>query len=290
MAAVIDADLVLDARSLVGECPMWWPAESALVWVDPPRHVVHVTDPSTGHDREITLATDVSAVAPAMSGGFVVAVADGIGLLDPYTHAFRRLGAVALAPPGRFNDGACDPAGRFWAGTFAWDLAPGGGALYRFAHDGAATRVLGGVTVSNGMRWSPDGRVFYYIDSMTGSVDAFAFDAERGAIADRRSVVALADGGADGMTVDAEGCLWVALWGHGVVNRYTPEGALDRTVRVPTRYVTSCEFGGADLDVLYITSSASASGDPNAMEPAPAGAVFACRPGVRGLPARTFAG
>jgi len=285
---VIDAELFLDIRAYVGECPTWWAERGALVWVDPPRRVVHVTDVATRHDREVSLPLEVSAVAPALDGRFVVAVEDGIGLLDLDSGDLERYATVVQDPPGRFNDGACDPAGRFFAGTFAWDLAPGAGALYRFERDGTPARVLDGVTVSNGLRWSPDGRTFYYVDSMTGSVDAFAYDVATGELTDRRALVTLPDGGADGITVDAEGGVWVALWGHGVIRRYTPDGRHERTVRVPTPYVTSCEFGGPALDVLYITSSAVPMGDVAAMEPSPAGALFVCTPGVVGLPARVF--
>lgn len=284
----IDAELLLGCQAHVGECPVWWPERNALVWVDPPRRVVHVTDVTTRDDREVLLPLEVSAVAPAVGGRFVVAVEDGIGLLDLDTGAFERVGTLAPDPPGRFNDGACDPAGRFLAGTFAWDLAPGAGALYRFEPDGAVTRLLDGVTVSNGMRWSPDGRVFYYVDSMTGTVDAFDYDTATGTLHDRRAAITLPDGGADGITVDAEGGVWVALWGHGEIRRYLPDGRHERTVRVPTRYVTSCEFGGPALDVLYITSSAVPMSDVAAIEPRPAGALFVCKPGVVGLPARTF--
>jgi sugar lactone lactonase YvrE len=287
---VIDAELFLDCQAYVGECPVWWAERNSLVWVDPPRRVVHVTDVATRSDREVPLPLEVSAVAPAAGGRFVVAVEDGIGLLDLDTGDFVRTSTLVPDPPGRFNDGACDPAGRFFAGTFAWDLAAGAGALYRFEHDGSVARVLDGVTVSNGMRWSPDGGTFYYVDSMTGTVDAFAYDADTGALRDRRAVVTLPDGGADGITVDADGGVWVALWGHGEIHRYTPEGRHDRTVRVPAQYVTSCEFGGPALDVLYITSSAVPMGDVAATEPSPAGALFVCTPGAVGLPARVFGG
>ena len=138
------------------------------------------------------------------------------------------------------------------------------------------------------MRWSPDGGTFYYVDSMTGTVDAFTYDAETGALRDRRPAVTLPDGGADGITVDAEGGLWVALWGHGEIHRYLPDGRHDRTVRVPARHVTSCEFGGPALDQLFITSSAVPRGDAGDIEPSPAGGLFVCRPGVVGLPARPF--
>lgn len=288
MVHTVDAELLLDVQAQVGECPVWWRERAALVWVDPPRRVVHVTDVAARTDREVVLPVEVSAIAPAATGGFVVAVEDGVGRLDLDSGELVRICTVALDAPGRFNDGACDPAGRFFAGTFAWDLSPGRGVLYRFDPDGNATRVLAGITVSNGMRWSPSGDVFYYVDSMANSVDAFAYDASLGTLRDRRVFVSLPKGGADGITVDADGGVWVALWGHGEIHRYGADGRHDRTVRVPTRYVTSCEFGGAALDVLYITSSAVPMGDVACPEPRPAGALFRCRPGVVGLPARRF--
>jgi sugar lactone lactonase YvrE len=285
---VIDAGLLLDAHADVGECPTWWGARNLLAWVDPPRRVVHLTDPTTLDDRTVELESEVSALAPATDGRLVVAIEDGAGMLDVDTGAFTRLATVTLAQPGRFNDGACDPAGRFWAGTFSRKLTPGAGALYRFDAQGGVTRVLDGVTVSNGMRWSPDGGTFYYIDSMRNSVDAFTFDVDEGTLRDRRVLIPLRKGGGDGMTVDADGCLWVALWGHGEVRRFTPDGRHDRSVRVPAPNVTSCEFGGPALDTLYITSACTVGGPKQPKQPRPAGAVFVCTPGVTGLPARPF--
>jgi sugar lactone lactonase YvrE len=285
----MDADVLLDAHAHVGECPTWWGDRDLLAWVDVPQRVVHLTDPATGADRVVELAWEVSAVAPATDGRLVVAVADGVGLLDVDTGAFTRVATVELPVPGRFNDGACDPAGRFWAGTLARRMDAGAAALYRFDADGDVTRVLDGVTVSNGLRWSPDGATFYYIDSMRDAVEAFTFDAADGTLRDRRVAVELEGGGGDGMTVDAEGCLWVARWGYGEVHRFTPDGRHDRTVRVPATYVTSCEFGGPALDTLYITSAATRGGPKQGIEPRPAGALFVCTPGVTGLPARPFA-
>ena len=283
---VIDAALLLDVHAQLGESPTWWAERGVLAWVDITQRVVHLTDPTTLDDRVVTLESEVSALAPATDGRLVVAIEDGIGLLDVDSGEFTRLATVDHPLPSRFNDGACDPAGRFWVGTFARKMTAGAGALYRFDAHGVVAQVLDDITVSNGMRWSPDGGTFYYIDSMRNAVEAFDFDADEGTLRDRRVAVDLPGGGGDGMTVDRDGGIWVARWGFGVVHRFTSDGRLDRTVRVPATYVTSCEFGGPALDMLYITSASVGSGQ--GVEPCPAGSLFVCRPGVAGLPARPF--
>jgi sugar lactone lactonase YvrE len=186
------------------------------------------------------------------------------------------------------NDGEVDPSGRFWAGTMELGAAPGRGSLYRLGPRGEVTRVLAGVSISNGLGWSPDERTLYYIDSPTQRIDAYDYDRSSGAIANRRTVAEIdpASGLPDGLAVDAEGCLWVALWGGSSLHRYTPDGRLDRAVALPVSQVTSCAFGGPDLDELYVTSAWVGLEE---REPA-AGGLFRLRPGVRGLPARRFAG
>jgi sugar lactone lactonase YvrE len=291
---VTDVDVVLDGSAACGECPGWWAERSRLTWVDAPRGEVHLFDPATGLDTHVTLDHDVGAVAPRSSGGLVAAVADGFAFVDPDTGAATPVATVSIDPPGRMNDGQCDPFGRFWAGTLAHGMVPGAGSLYRLDPDGTVTRVLDDVTCSNGMAWSADGATMYYVDSLRYAVDAFTVT-PHGALADRRTFVAVggeAEGGAgpDGVAIDADGCLWVAVWGAGEVRRFTPAGVLDVVVRVPAPYVTSCAFGGPGLDVLYLTSAASPMGDGGPQLPAPSGSLFACRPGPSGLPARTFAG
>jgi sugar lactone lactonase YvrE len=291
---VTEVDVVLDVRAACGECPGWWAERSLLTWVDPPRGEVHLFDPATGHDRRVTLDRDVGAVAQRSSGGLVAAVADGFAFVDPDLGTVTPIATIVQDPPGRMNDGQCDPAGRFWAGTLAHGMVDGAGSLYRLDPDSTVTRVLDGVTCSNGMGWSADGTTMYFVDSLRYAVDVFTVTPD-GALADRRTLVAVggeAEGGAgpDGLAVDAEGCLWVAVWGAGEVRRYTPTGRLDAVVQVPAPYVTSCAFGGPALDVLYLTSAAVPMGEGGPHLPAPSGALFACRPGATGLPARTFAG
>ena len=190
------------------------------------------------------------------------------------------------------NDGKCDHSGRFWSGTLALDEQRPVGALYRLDPSGEVTKVLSGVTVSNGLGWSPDQRTFYYIDSRTQRVDAFSHDPESGRIARRRLLVAIPsrEGTPDGLTVDVEGHLWVALWDGSVVRRYTPQGKQEYEVRLPASRVTSCAFGGDDLADLYVTSATTGLAPSDLRSQPHAGAVFVIRPGMRGLPTDTFAG
>jgi len=190
------------------------------------------------------------------------------------------------------NDGRCDALGRFWAGTVGVNehglAAEGAGALYCLEPDGTVRRVLDGVSLSNGLDWSPDGRRLYYVDSLAGGIDAYDFDLASGELGERGRVVELGPaaetGFVDGICVDADGCLWAAVWGAGEVRRYTPAGELDRVVAVPVSQPTSCVFAGESLDVLVITSARRGLA-PEALEREPlAGSVFACRPGPTGLP------
>jgi sugar lactone lactonase YvrE len=184
------------------------------------------------------------------------------------------------------NEGGCDPDGRFYCGSMAYDQRPGAGALHRLDPDGSVQVVLPELTISNGLEWSPDGSLAYYVDTPTGRVDVFDYDAERG-LTGRRPFARPTPGHPDGLTVDAEGGVWVALFDGGAVHRYTPGGVLDGVVELPTPQVTACTLGGPDLDRLYVTTSAEN------LEPGTdplAGSLFAADVGVRGRPVREFAG
>ena len=184
------------------------------------------------------------------------------------------------------NEGGCDPAGLFYAGSTTYDHRPGGARLAWFGADLCPHPVLDDVTVSNGIEWSPDSRSAYYVDSTTLRVDRFAWTPERG-LHDRRPFATVEGGEPDGLTVDAEGGVWVAVWGGSAVHRYDADGTLTEVVNLPVRQVSAVTFGGERLDRLFITTSRKGLG--SAAEPA-AGALFALDPGVRGLPVREFAG
>ena len=196
-----------------------------------------------------------------------------------------------VAPAGtRMNDGACDPQGRFWGGTLADDHHEGGGALYRLERDGQTELMLDGLTISNGLGWSPDGGTMYLVDSGPRVIHAFAFDADRGTISAGRILVTVPEdaGAPDGMTVDAAGDLWVAIYGGGRVNRYAPDGSLREAYPIPARQCTCCAFGGPGLHQLFVTTATEGwTGEQRRAEPA-AGLVYRFDTDATGRPAMPF--
>jgi sugar lactone lactonase YvrE len=232
------------------------------------------------------VGTIAAALRPRTGGGAVIAVERGFTLEGP-DGALTVQDPVWTDPSVRMNEGGCDPDGRFWCGSMAYDKRAGGAALYRLDPDGSAHRVLDGVTISNGLEWSPDGSLAYYADTATSRVDVFDYDPAAG-LTGRRPFVELTGGERpDGLTVDADGGVWVALNGSGVVHRYRPDGVLDEVVELPTKQVTACTFGGPGLDQLFITTSREGmtpDDDPIA------GSLFRADVGVVGLPVREFIG
>jgi sugar lactone lactonase YvrE len=268
----------------LGEGPVWDPASGVLYWVDSPAGRVHCAD-ADGECTYWDIGQPIGAVLLRASGGLLVTAADGFVTLDTSTGAVAPLAPVEPdKPDNRMNDAACDRSGRCYAGTMAGDESPGQGALYRLEPDHGVHRLFGGVGISNGIGWSPDDRLMYYVDSLAYRIDVFDYDAATGAIAGRRPLASLGGGGVmpDGLAVDAEGGVWVAVWGGGVVRRYSPGGKLTGEVRLPAANVTCPAFGGQDLDQLYITT---ADGPGSG-----AGALYSCPAGVTGLPAHPYRG
>jgi sugar lactone lactonase YvrE len=290
---------VLDGRvCALGEGPWYDGSNGRAYWVDILGSRILWRELGTGTAGELSTPGHVGAAVPRTGGGLVLCLPDGPLLRDP-DGTLHRIGGYPAADGGstvdgnaprlRSNDAKADPAGRLWLGTMAYDNTPGAGALYLLRPGAPAPeRILGDVTISNGLGWSPGGETMYYIDTPTGRVDRYEFDMATGRLGDRRRYVSIAPehGFPDGLCVDADGCVWVALWGGGAVRRYTPDGSLDREVRVPTPQTTSCTFAGPDLDLLVITTAADGlPGDPHA------GLTYACTPGdARGRPVDRFAG
>lgn len=288
-----EVELLVDAHARVGEGPVWDAALQRLVWVDILNGLVHRYDPVSGDDETVEVGKAVGAAAPRASGGLVLALEDEFAAFDPATGELTPLAPVEADAPGRrMNDGKCDRAGRFWAGSMEWDGEHPTGSLYRLDPDHTVTRVLEGVRISNGLGWSPDERLMYYIDSPTYRIDVFDFDLDAGRLANRRVLVEVPRewGMPDGMTVDAEGYLWVAFWGGWAVRRLAPDGKLVETLRLPVSQVSSCTFGGPDLTDLYITSATDKLSEEQLRAEPHAGALFRARPGVAGGPTWSFAG
>jgi sugar lactone lactonase YvrE len=279
----------------LGERPVWDANTGCMIWVDIAAGQLHRLSAQTGDSVIATAGVPVGAAAPRAGGGYVLATADGFRLTD----ASGGWAGPAARPAGmpasvQFNDGACDPAGRFWAGTTATDGQTGTGSLYRLDPDGSVTEIFGGVTESNGLGWSPDGATFYYTDSgePRSRVRAFDFDVANGLLAGERELISFepADGLADGLVVDAEGCLWIAMWDGGCVRRYSPDGELLRLYPLPVSEPTCPGFGGPDLDELYVTTAWQELDGPGREAEPLAGHLLLTRPGAAGLPVTCYAG
>lgn len=293
MVKHIEADVAVHTHPEHGEGPAWDDRDGSLLWVDIPGRSVHRHHPRDGTDVVVTLDHQVSAAVPRARGGLLLAVEDGLAYLGDGEALDLFAPVEADDPSVRFNDAKCDPAGRFWAGTMAFEATEGAGRLYRLQPDGSVEQVLDRLTVSNGMAWTSDRRTMYFIDSPTAGIDAFDYDLDTGTIRNRRQAIDLAESRPavpDGMTIDAEDCVWVAMFGAGQVRRYIPDGRLDRVVPLPLSNPTSCVFGGADLAELYITTSTWHLSDEERAGQPLAGAVFCCRPGVAGTPTEHFRG
>ena len=283
----MDFDVAFHAAARVGEGPLWDTETNRLTWVDILGGKVHTSDPSTGSTRTTSLPHTVGAAVPKTSGGLVVAAGSGfIEIRDDGTWVER----TSVLPPGEvMNDAKPDAAGRLWVGSYGEGFAAGRGKLHVLSGDWTCEEVLSGLTLPNGLDWSPDGRTFYLVDSVAEELYAFDFPPEGPVPATRRVLARFADGEglADGMTVDAEGCLWVAMFGGGRLIRISPEGETLAEIATPGVQPASCTFGGPDLDILYVTTGREL--DPTLGEAN--GSVLALRGlGVRGSVAGRFRG
>lgn len=259
----------------LGEGPLWDPRRSRLAWVDILGETVHEFDPATGDDVVTARFTPpVTTVALHRDGGYLVAAGLDIGTWDGTAAEPQWIAAVQRGL--RTNDGTIDPAGRFLVGTMVDEQDAGGAVLYQVEH-GEVRVALEGATISNGLDWSPDGATLYYVDTPLERIDAFDYDVATGALSGRRTFVDLSDvpGRPDGLSVDAEGGVWVAMArGGGSVLRFTPDGRADHVVELPVPHATSVSFGGDGLDDLYITTSQLRMTDADLERWPLAGALF----------------
>lgn len=287
-----EVQLVLDSQSKLGEGALWNHKTGELLWVDIKGEILNFYNPRTLNNKEMFTGQMIGTVVPTQSGKVLVALQKGIYGFDPETGAKKRIvSPEADEPNNRFNDGKCDPAGRFWAGTMSLVGAKNAGALYRLDPDSTVHKMIDGVSISNGIVWSADKTAMYYIDTPTRKVMRYDYNIGTGEIANPAVAVEIPDGmgSPDGMTIDENDHLWVALWGGSAVACFNPEtGELLRKIEVPAKNVTSCAFGDDDLGTLYITTAREATSDEELEKFPHAGGVFKTRPGVKGVPAFFF--
>ena len=293
VARSVSIEVFADLHADVGEAPHWDERIKSLLFVDLTGGVVFRYDRSGVKLGSFSVGQEVGAVVPRRGGGLALAVRDGIAVVSDTGEGFELTAPVERDIPGnRMNDAKCDPAGRLFAGTTAFDFSPNSAALYRVEPDWSFAQVAGDVTQSNGIAWSPGGARMYFIDSATQGVNVFDYDVSTGSASNRRRLVTIgrAQGIPDGMTTDEKGNLWVACFGGAAVRCFSPAGEQLDEVVFPVTQVTSCAFGGPGLADLYVTSAAYRL-TPGQLKRQPhAGATFVCRPGAVGMPAPVFAG
>ncbi len=297
MSEFADTEVALAVAEpcLLGESPMWHPREQVLYWCDIPGCRLYRHDPLRGDLCHWDFDTDVASCAAMLDGGLLLAMRDGLHRFDPVTAGLRRLAAAPYDPSlERFNDGKCDPRGRFWVGTIYEPREPALAALY--CYDGELVRRADGITVSNGLAWSPDGRRMYWSDTKAHRIDQFDVDPVSGGLSGRRCFMqfrprqpgeslATYGGRPDGAAVDADGCYWVAMFEGARLLRLSPAGELLQEVRLPVQCPTMPCFGGADLKTLYITTARHHRPAEELARQPWAGCVLSLRVAVPGLPA-----
>lgn len=286
------AEPVGDVTAVLGEGPYWVPEDDCLLWVDIHRGQLHRTYFPSGETVTLDLGA-ASAAFPALAGGILTAGGSRLALHLPAERgeqwSTRVIAEVPAREGVRFNDAGVDPAGRVWVGSMHTGETEPIGQLLRLDHGGVLTVVVDGITVSNGLGWSPDGSRMYYVDSPVRRVDVFDYDPATGRADSRRPFADLSafDGVPDGLTVDADGCVWVAIWGGGVLRRLAPDGSQDSVIVVPVSQPTSCAFGGPGMTDLYITTASIGLTEAELGEQPLAGRLLRLRPGPVGLPSTT---
>ncbi|RIK31411.1 MAG: SMP-30/gluconolaconase/LRE domain protein [Anaerolineae bacterium] len=284
----MNVELMFDAKAALGEGPVWDERTQTLYWVDILNKRIYANGDSLAELDEF-----IGCLAPRVRGGLILAKRFSFWTFDLSATSSTFLAAPTDEPAtNRFNDGKCDPRGRFLAGTMNLNEKDSTGSLYSFDGESIA-KLLSNVTISNGLTWSPDGKTFYYIDTPTRVVQAFDYDLDTGAIASPRVAVTIPAslGWPDGMTSDSQGNLWIAMWGGAQITKWNPHtGQLLEQIPVPALQTSSCAFGGKHLNELFITSARKGLDDA-ALEQYPlSGGVFRLETNIEGLPAFEFAG
>jgi len=292
---MIQAELIIDAKSVLGEGAIWDFEKKVLYWVDITSKKVHVYNPLTQTNTSISLEYMPGNVVPRKNGGLLLALENGLHFLDEATGGLDFIDNPESHLTGNiYNDGKCDPTGRFWFGSVSrnYDIQ-GAGSLYTIDNKLKITKKLAGLTIANGIVWSLDNKYMYYIDTPAYEVWSFRYDPESGEIWDKNIAVSIPEieGWPDGMTIDKEGMIWVALFGGWKVVRYNPlDGTKMEEILLPVSNVTSCAFGGENLDELYITTARHGLDEEQLINQPLAGGVFMAKPGIKGIPCCKFSG
>ena len=280
-------ECVLEVQSQLGEGPSWLPRRRQLLWVDIEKSRIHLFDPARRENQTFEIGSHVGCAVPGTDGNVFFAGAKGFGHLDLGSGRVSWITHPEAHLPGnRFNDGKADPAGRFWAGSLSYAEKEPIGALYVLDEHRVARTVVPGVTISNGLGWSPDHRTLYYIDTPTMRVDAFDFDPATSAITNSRTVIRIPEGIGypDGLTLDREGMIWIGMWDGWSVTRWDPKsGRQLARIPLPVARVTACCFGGENLDELYLTTASTRLDAASLAKQPLAGSLFRARPGVQGF-------
>jgi sugar lactone lactonase YvrE len=286
------AELLLDIRADLGEGPLWDERENVLYWVDINGHKLYVYNPATGANTGYDVGQQVGTVVLRESGGVMLALRNGFAAFDPASGKLEIIAdPEADKPNNRFNDGKCDPAGRFWAGTMCGE--PYQSALYRLDTDMSVHKMVEDVCISNGIVWTADKKTMYYIDSPVRNVYAYEYDHETGDISNCRIIIKVPDdkGVPDGMAIDSEGMLWIAHYNGSAVHRWDPaSGEILETIELPVSRVTACAFGGDKLDTLYITTAINGMKEEQHAQEPHAGSLFVAKTNVTGTLTYRFKG
>ena len=284
--------VTFEIKSKLGEGAFWDHLHQRLYWVDIEGKKVHIFHPETGKNTSFETPSRVGTVVPKNSQEAVIALEDGIYILNTSSGSIALLSDVEKDMTyNRFNDGKCDPNGNLWVGSMHLDQSAPKANLYKVAPNGQATKMLDSVTISNGIVWTADKKTMYYIDTPTGHIRAFDFDHKNSSISNERIAVVIPEslGFGDGMTIDKEDKLWVALWNGNAVARFDPlTGNLLEKIEVQAHNVTSCSFGGKNFDTLYITTSSLDMNEEEIRKYPLAGSLFEVKPGVKGVAGNFF--
>ncbi len=271
-------EVVTNYHCLLGECPVWDNRQKRIFWIDILNGEIQYFYPDSNEHKTFNIGQTIGAIALKRSGGMIAALKSGFAAIDLHKGTLQIVSEVeSHLPDNRFNDGKCDPAGRFLAGTMSISNRPHAGSLYVLENDFTVKTKIIGVTCSNGLAWSPDNKILYYIDSPTRNVVAYNYDGISGDITDMRVVINIPEGEGypDGMTIDADGMLWIALWDGWKVIRYNPyTGKQIHQISLPVSQVTSCIFGGDTMEDLYITSARTGLSESDLNAQTLAGSLF----------------